>query len=161
MAQCLGHWYNLWHAKSFCKAGLAITFTREGHPWVWSCGDLQVNHCTCFSNDRGWIVQIWLSDEAAWTGQGRRQQTVQKTNGLGSFSERGGETHCFRQLNTFLFSYAWGLVFYCNHSTFHRALTADVAAGNNLAALEQSYAVWWGEFLYFLVFSCRRIKPSV
>lgn len=29
---------------------------------------------------------------------------------------------------------------------FHRALTADVVAGNNLAALEQSYAVWWGSF---------------
>lgn len=26
---------------------------------------------------------------------------------------------------------------------FHRALTADVVAGNNLAAPEQSYAVWW------------------
>lgn len=56
-----------------------------------------------------------------------------------------------------------GLEFYFNPSMFHRALTADVVAGNNLAALEQSYAVWRGrgEFLYFLVFSSRRIQPSV
>lgn len=55
-----------------------------------------------------------------------------------------------------------GLSFILN--MFHRALTADALAGNNLAGTGQSYAVlwwWWGEFLYFLVFSSRRIEPSV
>lgn len=77
------------------------------------------------------------------------------------FQREHGRLTVLDNLTHSFFSHAWKLAFYFNHSTFHSALTADVVAGNNLAALEQSYAVWWGEFLYFLVFSSRRIKPSV
>lgn len=48
-------------------------------------------------------------------------------------------THSF----FFFFFSVWGLEFYFNHSMSHGTLTADVVAGNNLAAFEQSYAVWW------------------
>lgn len=49
----------------------------------------------------------------------------------------------FEVTHSFFFFNVWGLEFYFNHSMSHGALTADVVAGNNLAAFEQSYAVWW------------------
>lgn len=67
---------------------------------------------------------------------------------------------------TLFFSSVWGLEFYFNHSVSHGTLQLMQQQGNNLAAFEQIYAVWWWlpgggvKFLYFLV-SSSRIRPSV